>query len=690
MNPSQSRLLGRAVEIFEKALASHPDARSRLRAWNVEHPERFRIGVVDDALLKLTPSRGPAIEQLKALGLLDAAGQQRFVGCITIPCTDERGEIANVAFYDERRELSWLRAETPAWWNGTILKRTPTVTIAADPLSAMAIENGIAPAGPASSISPAAKELLKLHAPRITFAPGAGGLAAQLGLGPRSRILRQDANGFVLEGPRGIEFHVQGLVQDSPRHLRASLKVLRPGGPIHLDTFDLYVAKSRAAFARNAACLLAEEPILMETLLAELVGLAEDWLKEQSKPAPSVVVTSSEREEAMELLRDPRLLDRVAGDFASLGHVGEETNKLIAYVASVSRKLDEPLSVLVVSRSGAGKSTLAESAALVAPPEEVLRFTRLTAQTLYYQKPDALAHKLLVIEEEKGVADAAYALRALQSARRLSLSSAAGQGGSQKREVAGPVSLFVTTTSTDVDEETASRFLVLSADESSEQTERILAAQRAAESRIVEREKILRVHRNAQRLLRPVKIANPWAPQLTFPHRRLSARRDQKKYLGLIRAVAFVRQFQRETDGETVTVALDDIAVANRLANEALGQSLYDLSPSSRRLLVEIREWLLKRKALEEPFRQRDLREHTGWRKSQLAEHLRELVETEYLAMRMKGRTAFYLLDWDGKGLEGGKFLSGLVDPSSLCPPHVRPMSGNEESRPNRRSGAAR
>jgi hypothetical protein len=206
----------------------------------------------------------------------------------------------------------------------------------------------------------------------------------------------------------------------------------------------------------------------------------------------------------------------------------------------------------------------------------------------------------------------------------------------------------------------------------------------------VARDRIVRVHRNAQRLLKPLGVVNPYAPQLTFPHHRLSARRDQKKYLGLIRAVAFIRQHQRRIENDAVVVEPDDIALANRLANEALGASLFDLSPPSRRLLVEIREWLLARKAIAEPFRQRDLRDQTGWRRSQLAEHLKELVEAEYLTIRMKGRTAFYLLDWDGKGLDGGKFLSGLVDPSGLCPVHVRPMSGNEEPRPKGRERAAR
>jgi hypothetical protein len=436
----------------------------------------------------------------------------------------------------------------------------------------------------------------------------------------------------------------------------------------------------------------------MEDYLGRLIPVAEEHLRSRNEgQTPAAVVTPTEREEALSLLRDPRYPERIADDLSGLGYVGEAENKLVAYLASISRKLEDPLSVLVVSRSAAGKSTLSEAIAALAPPEEVLRFTRLTAQTLYYQKPDSLRHKMVVIEEEKGVEDAAYALRALQSSKHLSLSTAAGKGDARRREVKGPVSLFVTTTRTDLDEETAGRFLTLSVDESKEQTRAILAAQRQAEARPPdERDRRLRFHQNAQRFLVAVKVVNPYGPQLTFPDERLSARRDQRKYLGLIRAVAFSRQHQREVKDGTVQVTLEDIALANRLAHHALGHSLYDLTPPSRRLLYELRDWLKSRGEKEgsEPgavrFSQRELREHVGWKKTQLSLHVRELVQAEYLVPHVSGpgRRTRYALDWDGQGQDGERFAGGLLDPAVLAatlqppgslPAHDRNNPGNRK-----------
>ncbi len=684
MEPSLSRLLARVVEVFERGLLDSPDAQRRLASWGIGSPSLHRLGYVSGALLALVSAKTTVLDQLKRLGLVDDAGRERFVGTIALPALDEAGDVAQIAFLDDERSPSWLFDSAPTWFNLPALKLSREVRIVRDPLEALT-KGAVAPAGPPSKLTDAARALLLGHG--VSFRIPIE-FAHELALPVPQRVKRQ-SDGFSLKGPRGISFVVVGIAQESPRHLRASLRVMKDGtaAPVHLDTLDLYHAKSRSAFAKNAGCLLGEEPMLVEQLLTEVVSAAEDWLRDRGKVAPAVAVSDAERAEAMNLLLDPKLLDRVLADLATLGLVGEETNKLVAFAASVSRKLDDPLSVLVVSRSGAGKSTLAEAAAMLAPPEEVLRFTRLTPQTLYYQKPNALAHKLLLVEEDKGVEEAAYALRALQSARRLSISTASGQGEARRREVHGPVSLFVTTTRTDIDEETAARFLVVTADETPEQTRRILEAQREAEAKPpAERERILRIHANAQRLLRPLGVVNPWAPQLAFPHARLSARRDQKKYLALIRAVAFLHQHQRAIDGGAVVVALEDITIANRLANEALGQSLFDLSPSSRRLLVEIREWLIERGDVEAAFRQRDLRERTGWKKSQLAEHVRELVECEYLLARtLEGRMT-YRLDWDGRGLDGQKFFKGLTDPSGL----VRLPSGSQETAPIAPPGPAK
>lgn len=687
MDARYAEILSRVVETWRRALANSRQAREWLgRRGVAEQVDRFKVGWSAGTLGAM--AGGEVLEQLKLLGVVDGEGRERFAGHVVIPAFDRAGAVVQGAAYDADGKVSWLfPEETPVFWNAECLGSCREVAIAPDPLAAiLEIAKGaqavIAPAGPGAPLGQEARDQLLAHAPRVRLLGCEAlrpeleklGITVEAGKPDGGRIVEQDANGFAVEFPRRLRILVQGLSQDSARHLRASVKAFRAGGPprFHLDTLDLYHARSRIGFAKTAACLLGEDPTLMEEYLAKVVSLSEEFLRGREKPAPSVLLTEGEKAEALELLRNPRFPECVVPQLAALGYVGEEENKLTAYLASLSRKLEDPLSVLVVSRSAAGKSTLAEAIALLAPPEELLRFTRLTAQTLYYQKPDALAHKLVLVEEAEGVEEAAYALRVLQSARKLSLSTAAGKGDARTREVKGPVSLFVTTTRTDLDEETAGRFLTLSVDESKEQTRAILAAQREAEARPPgEREKVIHLHQNAQRLLMAVKVVNPYAPHLTFPDDRLSARRDHRKYLGLIRTVAFARQHQRKVDDWTIKVELSDIALANRLAHHALGQSLYDLAPPSRRLFIELREWLLKRGDPGEiRFTRRELRAHTGWKRTQLEEHLKELVEAEYVLALMgggQGRRASYRLDWDGRGMDGERFYSGLADVGELA-----------------------
>jgi DNA primase len=47
-------------------------------------------------------------------------------------------------------------------------------------------------------------------------------------------------------------------------------------------------------------------------------------------------------------------------------------------------------------------------------------------------------------------------------------------------------------------------------------------------------------------LLRPLAVVNPYVEQLTYPSDRLMHRREQKKYLALINAIALLHQQQRE------------------------------------------------------------------------------------------------------------------------------------------------
>jgi hypothetical protein len=263
----------------------------------------------------------------------------------------------------------------------------------------------------------------------------------------------------------------------------------------------------------------------------------------------------------------------------------------------------------------------------------------------------------LAVVEEAGAEKASYALKLLQSEGELTIASTGkdpntGRMVTQEYHVEGPVMIFLTTTAINLDEELQNRCLTLAVDESNEQTERIHRLQR--ERRTLagliaqeERKDVLTRLKNAQRLLQPIAVLNPYAMGLTFPSGRTRNRRDHEKYLTLIDSIALLHQHQRSRGQHTaqgrvveyIEVTLDDIALANELAPEVLGRSLDELPPQTRRLLDAIRA-LVKTKLENESaktattFSRKEVRDATGWSLTQVSMHLHRLVELEYIVVR--------------------------------------------------------
>jgi hypothetical protein len=63
-------------------------------------------------------------------------------------------------------------------------------------------------------------------------------------------------------------------------------------------------------------------------------------------------MTLAEREIALDYLKDPKLTERIVADFRKCGLVSERATVLTAYLAAVSRKLSEPLAVLMYRMPG--------------------------------------------------------------------------------------------------------------------------------------------------------------------------------------------------------------------------------------------------------------------------------------------------------------------------------------------------
>ncbi|HAM73792.1 MAG TPA: DNA primase, partial [Verrucomicrobiales bacterium] len=381
-----------------------------------------------------------------------------------------------------------------------------------------------------------------------------------------------------------------------------------------LDQVDLSRDQERRRFIERAAEETGLTPDLLKRDLGKLLLAVEqaqvELLKPQEENTQVVTLTPEEREEALAWLKAPDLIGRLRDAFRKSGIIGEETNLLVAYLACVSRKLERPLAIIIQSASAAGKTTLMDAVLNFFPEEERIKYSAMTGQSLYYLGETNLKHKILAVVEEAGAEKASYALKLLQSEGELTIASTGknpqtGKMVTQEYHVEGPVMLFLTTTAIDLDEELQNRCLTLAVNDTPEQTGRIHQMQR--ERRTLagliareERKDLLKKLHNAQRLLVPIEILNPYAPKLTFATTRTRNRRDHEKYLTLIDSMALLHQHQRARvlqpiNGrmvECVEVTLEDIALANQLAPEVLARALDELPPQTRRLLGHIRTLL--------------------------------------------------------------------------------------------------
>ncbi|MDO8465715.1 MAG: CHC2 zinc finger domain-containing protein [Gallionella sp.] len=507
-------------------------------------------------------------------------------------------------------------------------------------------------------------------------------------------------------------YRVRGLAKNLSFELLKVNLLASVGEAFYVDTLDLYSAKQRASYITQAAIELQIKEDILKTdlgrILLRLEQLQQDAITKTLQPSAPLAaqMTAPEREAALELLRAPNLVERILADFASCGLVGEEINKLVGYLAAVSRKLDRPLGVVIQSSSAAGKSSLLDAVLSFVPEEEKVKYSAMTGQSLFYMGETNLKHKALAIVEEEGASRASYALKLLQSEGELTIASTGkdpvtGNLITQQYRVEGPVALMVTTTARDIDEELMNRCLVLSVDEGREQTRAIHQLQRdrrTLQGLLARREKeaLITLHQNAQRLLRPLDVLNPFASYLTFPDQTTRLRRDHEKYLTLIDTLALLHQHQREIKTaqrgeqniEYIEVTPEDIALANRIAHDVLGRSLDELPPQTRRLLKLIDGYVVaecerqKVKRADFHFSRRALREAISWGDTQLKIHLARLHELEYLvAHRSKTGGFDYELVYDMAGSDDSLRFPGLADMAALKHSYDAARSGQNLNR---------
>jgi hypothetical protein len=467
---------------------------------------------------------------------------------------------------------------------------------------------------------------------------------------------------------------VVGVKDTYATTLRVSAKI-ELGEKKYQDTVDLLSARSRRSFAEQCSVVLMTEATILEINLGRLMDAIEADLEGKSNVRPTgpdiAPLSDDDVKLGMSFLQNPDMFRELTIDLDTLGYVGEETNKRIAYLVATSRILPDPLHLLVVSSAAAGKSFLIETVRRLVPDQDVLSLTSLSEQALNYMGKDALVNKLLILGEAVHSDSVQHSIREMISSKELSRmvvskNERTGKMESRVERTKAVVSLMMSATSADsVNDENLTRYLVIHADEGEDQTRRIHRVQNrrfSLEHLQVKQEVIPRIiakHHAVQRLLKPIHVVNPFWDKLEFPSLRVRSRRDNQQLNSLIVAIAFLKQYQREKKSinglEYIEASLQDYEAAKDLFLTGILKQTYMEFPESLIKLFEDIRALCRDKAkvhalaaTSVSFDVNELRTHVGYLGLEsIQKYLRKLIELEYLGTqgsRQRGQRTLYRL----------------------------------------------
>ena len=388
-----------------------------------------------------------------------------------------------------------------------------------------------------------------------------------------------------------LELHILGGIKTNKlesMRITLSIQKLKHDNVLR-HTLDLYNDNQVEKFVRKVAERLEIGTSIVRRCLQDVTKELENYrflliqqYEEAHKPHYKELSATEERE-AIKFLKRKDLLLKTNELIGKSGVIGEQTNRLLMYLIFTSRKTNNPLHCISLGSSGVGKTHLQSKVAELIPEEDKIEMTVLSANAFYYFNRTELQHKLILIEDLDGAESVLYPLRELQSKKRITKTvvhkDARGNTKTIHLTVEGPVSVAGCTTQESIYEDNSNRSFLLYIDESAEQDIRIMNYQRLISAGKINEDqeyKSREILKDVQRVLKPIKVINPYAEHLELPQSVFKPRRTNSHYLQFIEAITFYKQYQREQQvnedtGEVfIETTIEDIEEANELIQEVL------------------------------------------------------------------------------------------------------------------------
>jgi len=466
-----------------------------------------------------------------------------------------------------------------------------------------------------------------------------------------------------------LEIHILGgLKTNKLESLRITLSIQKPKQyDIVRQSIDLYNDNQIEKLVRKIAERLEIGTSVVRRTLQELTKELENYRfllveKEQEAYRPFYKeLSATEEKEAVKYLKQKDLLKLTNNDIGKSGVIGEEINRLLMYLIFTSRKTNNPLHCISLGSSGVGKTHLQSKVSELFPQEDKVEITVLSANAFYYFNRTELQHKLILIEDLDGAESVLYPLRELQTKKRITKTvvykDAKGDTKTIHLTVEGPVSVAGCTTQESIYEDNSNRSFLLYIDESPEQDKRIMDYQRliiSAGKIDTDAEQAMReLLKNVQRILKPIKVINPFAEYLELPQSVFKPRRTNSHYLQFIEVVTFYCQWQRQkkydenTGEEYIETTIEDIKEANKLIIEVLLRKSDTLTGACRNHLENLKSYLKKNN--QTTFTNAEIRRNLRIKESTLRWYHKQLLAENYIQrVKIKSKSyCFEIVDTD-------------------------------------------
>ena len=143
--PNAGALLKRVIGFYAKTLHKDRAGLEYLRSRNLCDAvmlETFQIGYCNGSLHEALPKSGEVIEGLKALGVLNERGNERFYGRVVVPIFDGAGEVCGLygrKLNDEQPRHLYLAGAHRGVWNGAAFKVHQTLLLTESIFDAMSL-----------------------------------------------------------------------------------------------------------------------------------------------------------------------------------------------------------------------------------------------------------------------------------------------------------------------------------------------------------------------------------------------------------------------------------------------------------------------------------------------------------------------------------------------------------------------